>query len=75
MSVPRPPTAAHNVEAAADRATHLWSLIKLVPDHQLTEIRSSLVEKLSEQQHLSEDELVIVGLKYLYQNARSKKQK
>ena len=75
MRVPRPPTAKHNVEAAADRVMHLWSLIRLVRDDQLKEIHSSLVEKLSEQQHLSEDELVIVGLKYLHQNVRSKKQR
>jgi hypothetical protein len=66
MSVPRPPKVAHHVEAAADRVMHLWSLIKLTRDDQLKEIHSSLVEKLSEQQDLREDELVIVGLKYLH---------
>jgi hypothetical protein len=72
MRVPRPPAAKHPVEAAADRIMRLWSLIKLVPNHQLAEIRSSLVEKLSEQRNLSEDQLVVVGLKYLYENANSK---
>jgi hypothetical protein len=75
MSVPRPPTVAHHVEAAANRVMHLWSLIKLAREDQLKQFHSSLVEKLTEQQHLSEDELVIVGLKYLHQNAGSKKQR
>ena len=63
------------VEAAADRVMLLWSLIKMVPDHELSLLRSSLLEKLSEQQHLAEDELVIAGLKYLHQNVRWKRQK
>jgi hypothetical protein len=32
----------------------------------LSPLRSHFLEKLSEQRHLTEDELVIVGLKYLY---------
>ena len=56
MTVPRPPTTGRPVEAAADRVMLLWSLIKMVPDHELTLLRSSLLEKLSEQQHLAEDE-------------------
>ena len=75
MTVPRPPTTGRPVEAAADRVMLLWSLIKMVPDHELTLLRSSLLEKLSEQQHLAEDELVIAGLKYLHQNVRWKRQK
>ena len=54
---------------------HLWSLIRMVPDHELSPLRSSLLENLSELQHLTEDELVIVGLKYLHQNVQGKKQK
>lgn len=53
----------------------LWSLIKMAREDQLKQIHASLVNKLSEQQHLSEDELVIIGLKYLHQNAHSKKQR
>jgi hypothetical protein len=75
MTVPRPPTARRPVEVAADRVMLLWSLIKMVPDHELTLLRSSLVEKLSEQQHVTEDELVVVGLKYLHQNGQWKKRK
>ena len=75
MTVPRPPTAKRPVEAAADRVMLLWSLIRMVPDHELTLLRSSLLENLSDQQHLTEDELVIAGLKYLHQNVQRKKQK
>ena len=75
MTAPRPPTTRHPVEAAADRVMHLWSSIKMVPDHELSPLRSSLLENLSELQHLTEDELVIVGLKYLHQNVQWKKQK
>jgi len=75
MTVPRSPTTSRPVEAAADRVMLLWSLIKMVPDHELTLLRSSLVEKLSKQQHVTEDELVVVGLKYLHQNGQWKKRK
>ena len=75
MTTPRPPATRHPVEAATDRVMHLWSLIKMVPDHELSPLRSSLMENLSELQHLTEDELVIVGLKYLHQNVHRKKQK
>ena len=75
MTAPRPPTTRRPVEAAADRVMHLWSLITMVPDHELSPLRSSLLENLSELQHLTEDELVIVGLKYLHQNVQWKKQK
>jgi hypothetical protein len=74
MTVPRPPTTRHPVEAAADRVMQLWSLIRMVPDHRLSALRSSLVENPSGQQHLTEDELVIVGLKYLHHNVQWKKQ-
>ena len=39
----------------------------------LSPLRSPLLENLSGQQHLTEDELVIVGLKYLHQNVQWKK--
>jgi hypothetical protein len=42
-------------------------MIRLLPGDKLTPIRAPLVERLSEQQHLTEDELVVVGLKYLHQ--------
>jgi hypothetical protein len=72
MSMPGPLIAKNRVEAATDRVMLLWSMIRMVPDHDLTRVRFSLVEALSEQRHLTEDQLVIVGLKYLYQNVRPK---
>jgi hypothetical protein len=53
----------------------LCFVIQMVPAHKLTLLRASLPEKLSGQQHLAEDELVIAGLKYLHQNVRWKRQK
>ena len=44
-------------------------MIKLLPDDRLSVLRRSLLERLSEQRHMSEDELVIFGLKYLHQEA------
>jgi hypothetical protein len=75
MTVPRAPTTRRPVEAAADRVMRLWSLIRMVPDHELPPLRSALLEKLSELQHLTDDELVIVGLKYLHQNVQWKRRK
>lgn len=55
------------VEAACDRVMPLWSLIKAVPaDEIAVTTRSNVLEKLSDQEHLGEDRLVIVGLKYLH---------
>jgi hypothetical protein len=59
-------------QAAIDRILRIWSLIKLVPEHGLSGLRPSLTEMLSEQRHLSEDELVILGLKHLHQAGRAK---
>jgi hypothetical protein len=47
----------------------------MVPGCELSPLRSPLLEKLSEQQHLTEDELAIVGLKYPHQNVQWKKHK
>ncbi len=44
-------------------------MIKLVPEHRLSMLRLSLLERLSEQRHMTEDELVIFGFKYLHQEA------
>jgi hypothetical protein len=75
MTAPRSPTTRRPVEAAADRVMRLWSLIRMAPDHELTPLRSPLLERLSEQKHPTEDELAIVGLKYLHQKVRWKRQK
>ena len=56
----------NRVHAAANRILRTWSLIKMVPDHQLSPLRPSLVDALYEESHLTEDELVILGLKHLH---------
>jgi hypothetical protein len=73
MRAPRPPTSINPVEAAADRVMHLWSMIRPRSDDEWAFLRANVLEKLSEQQHLTEDELVIIGLKYLHQGAGLKK--
>ena len=59
-------TSDNRVHAAANRILRTWSLIKMVPDHQLSPLRASLVDTLYEESHLTEDELVVRGLKYLH---------
>ena len=61
-------TTSNVVEAASDRVMHLWSLIMRLPDDEIAVARGNVLKKLAEQQHLGEDELVIVGLKYLHQD-------
>jgi hypothetical protein len=56
--------------AAIDRILRIWSLIKMVPEHQLSMLRPTLTETLAEQHNSTENELVILGLKYLHQAAR-----
>ena len=60
-------------KAAADRVMHLWSMITLPSDDELTVLRAAVLEQLSKQHHLDERDLVIAGLKYLHQNVRLKK--
>jgi hypothetical protein len=55
------------LRAAIDRILRTWSLIKMVPERELAALRPSLLETLAQEHHLSEDELVILGLKYLHQ--------
>jgi hypothetical protein len=38
----------------------------MVPDYQLSPLRASLVDALYEESHLTEDQLVVLGLKYLH---------
>jgi hypothetical protein len=59
-------TSDNRVHAAANRILRTWSLIKMVPDYQLSPLRASLVDALYEESHLTEDELVVLGLKYLH---------
>jgi hypothetical protein len=58
------------LNAAINRILRTWSLIKMVPEHRLSTLRPSLMQRLSEQSHMTEDELVVVGLKYLHQERR-----
>ena len=55
------------VRAAVDRVMRTWSLIKLVPEQSSSGTRSSVAKLLLEHPHLTEDELVVVGLKHLHQ--------
>jgi len=59
-------TSDNRVHAAANRILRTWSLIKMVPDHQLSPLRAPLLDTLCEESHLTEDELVVIGLKYLH---------
>lgn len=73
MRVSAPPTSASAVEAAADRAMHLWSMITLLSDDELAVLRTIVLDQLSRQHRLCEDDLVIAGLKYLHQSVGLKK--
>jgi hypothetical protein len=53
--------------AAISRILRTWSLIKMVPEHQLSMLHPLLMELLAEQQQMNENELVVLGLKYLHQ--------
>ena len=59
---------------AVDRIMRTWSLIKLVPEQSSSRARSSVTKLLVEHPHLTEDELVVIGLKHLYQTDAPKKQ-
>jgi hypothetical protein len=58
------------VHAAVNRILRTWSLIKMVPEHQLSELRSSLMNMLCSEAHLTEDEMVVLGLKYLHRGGQ-----
>lgn len=63
-------TSDDRVHAAVHRILRTWSLIKMVPEDQLSELRSSLVNMLHLEAHLTEDELVVLGLKYLHRDGK-----
>ena len=63
-------TSEERLNAAINRILRTWALIKMVPEHRLSILRLSLAERLSEQGHMTEDELVVLGLKYLHQEGR-----
>ena len=62
------------VRDAVDRIMRTWSLIKLVPEQRSSGTRSSVTKLLLEHPYLTEDELVVVGLKHLHQTDGPKKQ-
>jgi hypothetical protein len=63
-----------HIRDAVDRIMRTWSLIKLVPEQSSSGTRSSVTKLLLEHPHLTEDELVAVGLKHLHQTDGPKKQ-
>ena len=65
-------TSDNRVHAAANRILRTWSLIKMVPDHQLSPLRAPLLDTLCEESHLTEDELVVIGLKYLHRTDKAR---
>ena len=69
MCDPRPFSEVR-VRDATDRIMRTWSLIKLVPEQSSSSTRSSVTKLLLEHPHLTEDELVVVGLKHLHQKKR-----
>jgi hypothetical protein len=62
------------VRNAVDRIMRTWSLIKLAREQSFSGTRSSVTRLLLEHAHLTEDELVVVGLKHLHQIDGLKKQ-
>ena len=62
------------VRDAVDRIICTWSLIKMMPEQSFSGTRSSLTKLLLERLDLTEDELVVVGLKHLHQTDGPKKQ-
>ena len=61
------------VRCAVDRVMRIWSLIKMVREQGISDTRRSVATLLLEHAHLTEDELVVVGLKHLHQKDGPKK--
>ena len=62
------------VRDAVDRIMRTWSLIKLVSEQSSCGTRSSVTKLLLAHPHLTENELVVVGLKHLHQTDGPMKQ-
>jgi len=60
-------TPDDRLDSALSRILRTWSLIKMVPEHQLTMLRPLLAEQLSGNEHMDENSLVVLGLKFLHQ--------
>jgi hypothetical protein len=59
-----PPEA--RLQRVLDRVMHVWSLIKMVPERRLLAERSLVAARLYDNTHMTDDELVVAGLKHLY---------
>ena len=64
-------TPEDRLNAAINRILRTGSLIKMVPEHRLLTLRPPL-KRLAEQRHMTEDELVVLGLKYLHQEGKGR---
>ena len=53
------------VQNAVDRVMRLWSLIKMVPECGLSDVRSAVVTTLSKHGDRTENEMVLIGFKHL----------
>jgi hypothetical protein len=53
---------------ASGRVLRTWSLIKSVPLRSILRLQAPLLQLLSTRPDLSEDQLVVLGLKHLYSN-------
>jgi hypothetical protein len=58
---------------ALGRVLRTWSLIKSVPLRSILQLQAPLLQLLSTRPDLSEDRLVVLGLKYLYSDPNKPK--
>jgi hypothetical protein len=58
--------SAQRLQSILDRIMHAWSLIKLVPEQRLSVPRSSVEAELLQNADLTDNELLVIGLKYLH---------
>ena len=55
-----------HLSLAVDRIIRIWAMVKMVPEQQLSNVRSSVEAALRDHAHMTDDELVVLGLKHLY---------
>jgi hypothetical protein len=60
-----------HLSLSVDRIIRIWALIKMVPEQQLSSVRSLVETVLREHAHMTENELFVLGLKHLHSNADS----
>jgi hypothetical protein len=68
------PHSDAKVRNAVRRVMRSWALIKLKPERQLSRARASVEALLTEHPELSEEKMVVLGLKHLYRTANSRDQ-